>query len=392
MTGQHTVAVGSRQLSGVDRRTEFTATVGRSGRTGRLEQGPLVWGGMASPAIVSRGRDRWGNVTGNGEQLGAFRARCHEHNCERAISSLELAVRRQPANPDLHHRLGICYSGLCRHHSLVSPEIAAAELEQTVSLLRRCGKPALLGASLDALGTVYRVPRKGVSSDRFQLSITRSQQAAEIYQKHGLLPEWARVEYNLGTAWCEASPAEFPGKWLNAILHFENALKVWTVKSYPEEHALTLMNLGTVYREASGAAGFDYILKSLCCFRRAHRVFQPQDYLLQHADLHHNMGNTFLSFPSGDRPRAVRHIRRALRNFRLALTVRNREERPCAYAITQYSRGQAYARWTMLEPLRFLSEAEECFREAQECFQLCGEEGRADEAASRRMKLAMFCC
>ncbi len=289
---------------------------------------------------------------------------CRGGHCEEAISALEGLLLDQPANPELHHQLGICYSGACGSHRLVSIRVAISYLEHAISLVGPAGPMAVRARYLDSLGNAYLSDRQAAAAMPFH------GEAAEIYRRLGLLEDWAREEYNLGTAYCDLPESGAPAKWQSAIAHFRRALEVRTKEKDPIRHAVTLQNLGSAYRElscgdrpANGRAAIE-------CYFQALRILNRASFPAQYAALHNNLGNAYLSLPgSGDEVR--RNLRRALAHFGKALEVRNRAERPCDYGVTQFNRGHAYMRQADSEPAESLPKAATCFREAWECFVSC---------------------
>src|SRR5579871_2620340 len=76
---------------------------------------------------------------------------CAQARCEEAIGLLEQVAWQQPGNYNLYFTLGLCVSGGCRKHTLVSAEIAGTYLRQALHLLGPGGGTAR-AAILDALG------------------------------------------------------------------------------------------------------------------------------------------------------------------------------------------------------------------------------------------------
>jgi tetratricopeptide (TPR) repeat protein len=72
--------------------------------------------------------------------------------CVEAISVMEELVQSQPANPELHHQLGMCYSGACTSHALVSIRVAVSYFERALSLIGPAGPFPLRAKYLDSLG------------------------------------------------------------------------------------------------------------------------------------------------------------------------------------------------------------------------------------------------
>lgn len=275
---------------------------------------------------------------------------CAAGNCGDAIDLLESAVRLRPGDFRLHFHLGRCYSGCCRSHPLVHPEMAVPYLRQALRLLGPDAKLAR-AAALDLLGNT--LTESGASRDAVDSYLA----AAELYQSLGMSEEWARAQFNLGNSYCELSEARAENHWEQAVFHYEQALQVRTRQKEPVHYAAALENLGTAYRRLSGGAK-----KSIQCYRKALWIYTPSANPGKCAALHNNLGNAYLSLP-GDR-----NMRHALRHFDRALILQVHDAHSRTYGITQYNRAQAYLRLAQSSP------AVTCLREASRAFQCCGEE------------------
>ena len=106
---------------------------------------------------------------------------CIKHRCQEAVDLLEEAVRLQPANSDLHYRLGICHSGGCRHNSLTNPDIAVEYLRQALSLTASSKDSLICAGILDALGNSYVYSRQLPKKVRLEAALECHRTAAEIY-------------------------------------------------------------------------------------------------------------------------------------------------------------------------------------------------------------------
>ena len=316
----------------------------------------------------------------DGARLGRVASHCHDGRCVDAISVLEEVVRDQPANPELYHQLGICYSGVCSRHDLVSIPVSISYFERALSLIgsSSSGPPLLRAKYLDSLGNAHLQDR------RPEAAIPFLTEAAELFATLGLADDWAREQYNLGNAFCDVPKSDAPRKWQLAVEYYGRALTVRTEQRDPVRYAATMQNLGTAYRERPDGDRGSNVRTAIGCYRRAMRVYRPGSFPAQHAALHNNLGNAYLCLP-GSTEATRRGIRRALRHFERALEIRQRDRRPCDYAATQFNRGQAYARQAELDPGASFHEAVCCFREAEECFLVCRD---SEHAAAARAEVA----
>jgi tetratricopeptide (TPR) repeat protein len=197
--------------------------------------------------------------------------------------------------------------------------------------------------------------------------------AAEIYWNRDQLDDWAREEHNLGNTWCELPEKRFPGKWLEAITHYEKALVVRARERDRERHAATLQNLGTAYRELPAGDRTENVVRAIHCYRRAIGIYRFATFPMKNAGLHNNLGNAYLSLPFTGEAASCRNALRALRHLDRALCVRTRTAYPCDYAITQYNRGQALQLLAATDARAEPGMAAKCFEEAYECFLQCGQ-------------------
>ncbi|MGP8246205.1 MAG: hypothetical protein ACLQVN_17015 [Bryobacteraceae bacterium] len=311
-------------------------------------------------------------------RLSLVASHCHDGECVEAISVLEELVRDQPANPEMHHQLGVCYSGACRSHALVSIPISLSYLQRAATSMGSGGPPLIRAKYLDSLGNAYLRHR------RPETAIVYLKEAAELYATSGLADEWAREQYNLGNAFCDLSESDGPRGWQFAVEHYRQALTVRTKERDPVRYAATVQNLGTAYRELPDGDRASNVRTAVGYYGSAMRVYRNHSFPAQHAALHNNLGNAYLCLP-GSTEATRRNIRRALLHFEHALEIRQRARCPCDYAATQFNRGQAYARQAELDPGAGFDEALSCFREAEECFLACRD---SEHAAAARAELA----
>ena len=313
-------------------------------------------------------------------RLSRVASHCRNGRCTNAISALEEVVRDQPASPELNYQLGICYSGICRHHDLVSIPFSISYFERAVSLIDPDGPPVLRAQYLDSLGNAR------LQGGRPEAAIPTLIEAAELYAALRKEDDWAREQHNLGNAFCEVPEAILSRKWQLAAEHYERALTIRTRQHDALRYAATIQNLGTAYRERPDGDRALNVRDAIGCYRRALLVYRSGDFPEQHAALHNNLGNAYLCLPSPPQARR-RNLRRALRHFERALKVRQRDDHPCDYAATQFNRGHAYAKQAELDPGTGLCEAACCFREAEECFQVCRDSAHAAAAHAERARL-----
>jgi tetratricopeptide (TPR) repeat protein len=290
---------------------------------------------------------------------------CAAHACESAIEHLESALTTQPGNAELSYQIGICYSGSCRQHRLVSMPLAIAYLERAVSLVEHHAAPAVRARYLDSLGSASR------SDGRPGEALSPLMEAAALYRQVNAVDDWARTEYNLGNVCCDLAEGGQSPMWNEAVQHYLASLQVRTEESNPLRFAATMQNLGTAYRQLTTGDPSTNVQYALRCSWTALRIYRHRGRGDKCADVHNNIANAYLSLPEAQRP-DCRSIRRALQHYLHALEVRTRTDRPHDYAVTQFNRGQGYLRLAKCEP-ETARRAWSCFQEALNAFLSTGD-------------------
>ncbi len=317
-----------------------------------------------------------------GPAIGGAETACAAGQCEKAIGLLEHAVRLQPNNPIFHYRLGVCYSGGCRSHEMIHPDMAISYLRQA---LRLYGPDAGLARAtvLDSLGNALPASRDLTRETALRAAVQCHREAAGIYESLASPDDWARANFNLGNACCDLSDATGEDHWREAVDCYEKSLRVRTRQRDPERHAAILENLGTAYRRLSAEDHAGNVKRCIQCYRRALAIYAPRTHPEKNAALQNNLGNAFLSLPDTGETSGARNARRALHHFECALRVQSRTRLTRAYGITQYNRAQAYFRLARSSPPENLTLAISCLEEACRVFQACGEDRWLEAARSQ---------
>jgi tetratricopeptide (TPR) repeat protein len=314
------------------------------------------------------------------------RQRCSKQPCEIVISSLQQAADQNPADWALQYQLGICYSGRCHHHSLISSDLALEHLRSAWKTLQP-EEPLTLAAILNLLGIVYLKSATLPTKARMLTAIECHQKAAAIYFERGAFAEWARMQYNLGNTCCELPNDEFPDKWEDAISHYEQALLFRTRHADRDAWVATLENLGTAYRQRLRGDKSANIRTAIGCYRRALHLCTVKNAPAHWAALHNNLGNAYMSMPFAEKSTGCSYARHAIRHFDLALTVRTRELNVFDYGVTRLNRGQACLQLGLAGSPAWLKEALQCLREAHVIFLGHGGDMEA-QLAEKSLRLA----
>ena len=299
---------------------------------------------------------------------------CAAGECEQAIALLEEGLRQRPGDFRLHYRLGICYAGGCRPHSLVHADMAAAYLREALRLAPLAD--VTRAAILEQAANAALHSRAVTPADAMRKAIEYYLEAAQIYQAAEMTEEWARTQFNLGNSYCELAEISGEEHWVAAVSHYELCLTLRTLASNPERHAALLENLGTAYRRLPGA-----IEKSIRCYRRSLAIYKGCRLPEKSAALYNNLGNAFLSLAETESE--PHYARLALRHFERALRLQPDPHRRI-FGITQYNLAQAYFRLAQYSDGN-IGRAAACLKAAAEAFE-ASEEKRYLELIRRQIE------
>ncbi|HAX43119.1 MAG TPA: hypothetical protein PLF84_00850 [Bryobacteraceae bacterium] len=314
-------------------------------------------------------------MTNSGSWMSAS-VHCAAQRCEKAIPLLEDTLGLRPGDADLCHQIGLCYSGACHRHALVSLPLAVAYLERALRVVGPGEAGGRRARYLESLGNTLRMAGEVARARRLL------DESAALLKRHGPRHDWARVEFNLGNVCCDLADAGDPGLWTEAIRHYRNVLHVRREAADPLRFAATVQNLGTAYREAKHGSARERLRQAIGCYYAAFRAYAGAHLPQKLAGLHNNLGNAYLELSSHQED-GCRHVRRALGHFARALRRNSKDDRPCEYAITQFNRAQGYLLLTPCGCRNCAAAAAQCFREALDGFERCGDTARAAMVARR---------
>ncbi len=313
--------------------------------------------------------------------------RCSGNACEIVIFRLQQAAERNPQDWVVRYRLGLCYSGRCQQHALVSPDLAVGYLRSACKAMHQVEVPETRAAVLALLALMYVSASRLPLRARLLAAVECYEEAAKIYFECGAVQEWARMQHNLGNTWCDMPEHDSPAKWETAIVHYKNALLFRSRQAQPGSFAATLMNLGTAYRRRGEGHKTENLGQAIQCYRRSLRLSPAAIAPARWAALHNNLGNACLSLPYSDVSAAASHARHAIYHFDLALRVRTRERDLFDYAVTRLNRGQACLQLGLAGFPARLHEALQSFRDAHASFLQTAAENAA-ALAQKTLQLA----
>ena len=295
-------------------------------------------------------------------------ARCDAESCEKRISELQRALENDPDDQALHYQLGICRSGLCKSHSLVSADLAREHLQLAIKTQPETEGIRQRASMLNLLAITYLRSSMLPEKARLLGAIDCHKKAAVLYREERDFREWARMQFNLGNAWCAIPEDDYPDKWDYAIHYYNQALLFRDGHSSADECAATLQNLGTAYRSRLRGDKSNNIKKAIRCYRRALRYWRASVEPEHWAALQNNLGNAYLSLPSVDQATPCLRARQAICHFDLALRIRTELRNPVDYAVTRLNRAQACLLLGESCSRSWLREAQNCLRDVRATF------------------------
>jgi tetratricopeptide (TPR) repeat protein len=164
-------------------------------------------------------------------------------------------------------------------------------------------------------------------------------EALPILQELGFSLEIAEVQMNLGIVLQALFPWNL-AKITDSIQAYQQALRVFTPKEYPQEYAILYNNIAIAYLSMPG----DTEQRSLCeklamqTFEEVLKQINVIDYPQEYALLQNNLGNALQKLESNN---TIENNLRAIAAYDEALTVRNSQDTPLDYANTIANKANA---------------------------------------------------
>jgi tetratricopeptide (TPR) repeat protein len=198
-----------------------------------------------------------------------------------------------------------------------------------------------------AYGTLSEVKDK---ADNCNKAINAFHEALTVYTIKKYPYNYAMTQNNLGNAYCGLSIVEdkVEDKAKNhnkAIMAYNEALAVYTIKKCPYNYAMTQNNLGVAYRELSivkdkaedKAKNYN---KAIMAYDEALKVYTFDEFPYYYAGTQNNLGVAYqeLSIVEGK----AENCSKAINAYEKALKVYTFDEFHCNYAMTQNNIGVAY--------------------------------------------------
>ncbi len=161
-------------------------------------------------------------------------------------------------------------------------------------------------------------------------------------QQANCTPEMiANLQHALAIAYLEHLSAHRTQQIEDALLVCGEAQQVYTLASYPYQHAYVYLTLGSAYRERAVGVQRDNLERAIACYREALCVFIEQDFPYEYAEAQHGLGQTYQLRIEGERNA---NIEQAIACCHEALNMRTLIDLPFEHAQTLQVLGTAYFR------------------------------------------------
>jgi CHAT domain-containing protein/tetratricopeptide (TPR) repeat protein len=221
------------------------------------------------------------------------------------------------------------------------------------------------GAMLTDLGAVSTLLPVGDRSDNLRQAIAAYTEALDVFTPELNPIAYANLQNNLGDAYYELRAGNRVENLARAIHGYEEALRYWILDNALSDGARTQyatakLNLGVAYVEFPAGDRARNLYQAIACFNDASRVWtpatHPEDYVL----LQQNLGNVYRALPAGVRGE---NLEQAIAAYRRALRLLTRDSSPDDYVTIQTSLGEAYADLHNGNRDQNLRDAIACFKE-----------------------------
>jgi len=129
---------------------------------------------------------------------------------------------------------------------------------------------------------------------------------------------WAALQVELANSLAQSPQGDRAENIEQAIQHYEQALKVYTQKDFPEQWATTENNLAAAYWSRIRGDRAENIEQAIQHYEQALKVYTQKDFPEQWAGTENNLANAYNTRIRGDR---AENIEQAIQHYSLALTV-----------------------------------------------------------------------
>lgn len=299
----------------------------------------------------------------------AYRTRIYgdrSENLEEALTcyqqALQIYIRKQFPKQwaTTQSNLGNAYRNRLKGDLAENLEQAIICFEQALEVLTVADSPEDWARTQRFLGNAYRVRIRGNRGRNLDCAIAAFQTALQVYSPDAYLQDLALIQNDLALSYIQLfreKREEEADALEQAILCCNNALKVLTFATFPEQRARTLNTLGLVYEVRLQGDRSENLDQAIASYREALQFYTYETLPEQWARTHHNLGNALHEHTRSD---CQDYLEQAISSYEQALQVYTPTLFPQNYAKTQWSMGATYWR------LGRLSEAFAAFQAAIE--------------------------
>lgn len=238
-------------------------------------------------------------------------------------------------------------------------------LEQAIAAGARLGDRDSQAAMCNSLGVSYIQLPEGDEVHNTHKAIAAYQEALKIYTAKAAPAEHAMVQNNLGNAYARLPATGDAANLRRAIACYTAAARIWTLEAHPLSYALVQNNLGNAYSALPEGARGDDMRKAVAAYQRTLTVYAEKRATMGHTGLPFKLGETYAALPNGwlAEKRSV-HLRRAIACYKAVLTVYTLEHAPIEHVQTQIELGNIYMQLKDGDPAENLQDAIACYKEA----------------------------
>jgi tetratricopeptide (TPR) repeat protein/energy-coupling factor transporter ATP-binding protein EcfA2 len=177
-------------------------------------------------------------------------------------------------------------------------------------------------------------------------AIEAFEEALKVYSLKRFPIQYAMTQNNLGMAYKTLAEVEAKGEnCKKAIEACKEALKIRTLEHFPMDYAVTQNNLGNAYKTlAEVEAKGENCKKAIEAYEGALKVWTLERFPMDYAMTQNNLGTAYgmLARVEANANAKAENCKKAIGAFEEALKIRTLEHFPMDYAMTQNNLGAAY--------------------------------------------------
>jgi len=184
---------------------------------------------------------------------------------------------------------------------------------------------------------LYRI--KGSRAENLERAIFYYQEALKVRTRDSFPQDWATTQNNLAAAYYSRIKGEKAENIEWAIAFYNAALAIRTRNDFPKLWAETKNNLGEAYRHRISGEKADNIEQAITFYNAALEVYTSDDFPERLAETRNNLGEAYRERISGEK---AHNIEQAITFYNAALEVFTRDAFPEYWATTQNNLAIAY--------------------------------------------------